>query len=64
VALIANHARGPADLVPAYTWLVIAQNHDPSVAGDVARDMSRLMSFMSRSQITQAENMARYWRPR
>jgi hypothetical protein len=64
VALIATHARGPADLVPAYMWLVIAQNHDPSVASDVEQDMSRMMSLMSRSQIAQAENMARYWRPR
>jgi hypothetical protein len=64
VALIAGHARSPADLVPAYMWLVIAQNHDPSVASDVEQDMNRMMSLMSRRQIAQAENMARYWRPR
>jgi hypothetical protein len=64
VALIANHARTPADLVPAYMWLVIAQANAPEVRADVDRDMSRMMSLMSYRQITQAENLARNWKPR
>jgi hypothetical protein len=64
-SLIAENARSPADLVPAYTWTKIAANHaaDARVRADAERNMGVLMQHMSYPQITQAENAARSWAP-
>jgi TPR repeat protein len=63
--LIVQNARGPADLVPAYAWSMIAATHaaDPGVRASAERNMGVLMQHMSYAQITQAENTARSWAP-
>jgi TPR repeat protein len=60
--LVVEHARGPADLVPAYTWLLLA-DHDPGVRPLAQRDIGIIRPHMSRAGIRRAEAAARAWKP-
>jgi TPR repeat protein len=63
-AIIVQYARGPADLVSAYTWFLIAATHDPGTRVSAERNMGILMQHMSYNQITRAEAAAHSWAPR
>jgi hypothetical protein len=62
--IIVQHARGPADLVPAYTWMRIAANRDPAVRPGAMHNMSLIGHMMSYDQVTRAEAAAHAWAPR
>jgi hypothetical protein len=63
--LIAQNARSPADLVPAYTWTMIAATHATAslVRADAQYNLRILRQNMSSAQVTQAEDAARTWAP-
>jgi hypothetical protein len=61
--IIAEHARGSGELIPAYMWLVLASNRDPSSRKDAQHNMGILSPHMSRADIRQAEDFARGWTP-
>jgi TPR repeat protein len=61
--LVAEHARGPSDLIPAYTWTLLAADHDPSVRANALRNLGIIRPHMSRAGIRQAEAAARAWKP-
>jgi TPR repeat protein len=62
--IIIEHARGPADLVPAYTWLLLAANREPSARANAMHNLGIIAPHMSRAEIQQAEAAARAWAPR
>jgi TPR repeat protein len=61
--LIAEHARGSGELIPAYMWLVVASNRDPISRKDALHNMGILSGHMSRADVRQAEEFARGWTP-
>jgi TPR repeat protein len=63
-AIIVQHARGSADLVPAYTWMLLAANRDASVRTMAMHDLGIISPHMSRAEIERAEAAARDWAPR
>ena len=63
--VIVQGARNPAELVPAYTWVRIAEAHDrdPGVIQNARYDISLLTRQMNAEQLSQAEAAAWAWRP-
>lgn len=61
--VIAQHARGPGDLIPAYTWLLLA-SRDQSAHTAAQQNLGILSPHMSRAGIQRAEAAAIAWKPR
>lgn len=63
--IIVQGARNPAQLMPAYTWVRIAEERDsdPGVLKNARLDISLLTSQMTAAQVSRAEAAAQMWRP-
>ncbi len=60
-ALYFNGTGVPRDYVLAYLWLNLAAAHGDAQSG---KDRDRVASTMSRSQIEEAQGLARQWKPK
>jgi TPR repeat protein len=62
--IIISQAHSSEDVVPAYTWLMIAAARDSRVEDMAQRDMGMLMPHMTYQEITRAQVAASVWVPR
>lgn len=62
--IIISQAHSSEDVVPAYTWLMIAATRDPRVEAMAQKDMGMLMPHMTYQEITKAQVAANVWAPR
>ncbi|HLG89244.1 MAG TPA: tetratricopeptide repeat protein [Alphaproteobacteria bacterium] len=63
--IIVLSSRGPADMVSAYKWfLVAARDNDPGVRANAQHNLGLVAPLMLRSQIARAEAQAQSWSPK